>query len=193
MSTEGGGTGGWMPQCHDPHGDDGAGTPHHHVEAADEVVQGDRLAGPDVAGRSDPVSFLMLPADEFDLVKALQHAMDALAGDNEGVRLWMLDCGNLVQKHREHAVEASARLGEERARADAAEAKLAELSTAREQARRYLRAVYGPDLVYRAPETFHGPERWIWAIAYDQGPMAETVIGGIEQLCAARREEDDRG
>ena len=43
----------------------------------------------------------------------LEHAQAALAGDNEGVRLWMLDCGELVAKHR--------------ARAEAAEAKLARI------------------------------------------------------------------
>lgn len=43
----------------------------------------------------------------------LEHAQEALSG-NEGVRLWMLDCGELVAKHR--------------ARADAAEAKLVEVS-----------------------------------------------------------------
>lgn len=57
----------------------------------------------------------------------LEHAQSAAAGSHEGVRLWMLDCGNLVQKHREHAVEASARLGEQRERAEAAEATLAAL------------------------------------------------------------------
>jgi hypothetical protein len=41
----------------------------------------------------------------------LEHAKAALAGDHEGIRLWMLDCGELVAKHR--------------ARAEAAEAKLA--------------------------------------------------------------------
>lgn len=44
----------------------------------------------------------------------LEHAQAALAGDNEGVRLWMLDCGELVAKHR--------------GRAEAAEAKLATLA-----------------------------------------------------------------
>lgn len=69
----------------------------------------------------------------------------------------------------------------------------AQLSVAREQASRYLRAVYGPDLVYRAPETLPGPELWMWALAYDQGTMAETVIARIELACAARREEGGRG
>lgn len=43
----------------------------------------------------------------------LEHAEAALTGGNEGIRLWMLDCGELVAKHR--------------ARAEAAEAKLAEV------------------------------------------------------------------
>jgi hypothetical protein len=66
---------------------------------------------------------------------------------------------------------------------------VAELATIREQAGRFLRAVHGPDLVYRAPETFTGPDRWAWAVANDQAPMAETAIAGIEQACAGRREE----
>ena len=43
----------------------------------------------------------------------LENAQSAAAGSHEGVRLWMLDCGELVAKHR--------------ARAQAADAKLAEL------------------------------------------------------------------
>lgn len=38
----------------------------------------------------------------------LEHAKSALAGDNEGIRLWMLDCGELVAKHRARADEAAA-------------------------------------------------------------------------------------
>lgn len=45
----------------------------------------------------------------------LEHARSALAGDNEGVRLWMLDCAALTAKHR--------------ARADEAEGKLADIAT----------------------------------------------------------------
>jgi hypothetical protein len=40
----------------------------------------------------------------------LEHAQSALAGDNEGVRLWMLDCGELVAKHRARAEAAAAEL-----------------------------------------------------------------------------------
>ena len=38
----------------------------------------------------------------------LGHAKSALAGDHEGIRLWMLDCGNLVDKHRKRAEHAEA-------------------------------------------------------------------------------------
>lgn len=42
----------------------------------------------------------------------LEHAKAALAGDNEGVRLWMLDCSSIAGKHREHASAAEAKLAE---------------------------------------------------------------------------------
>lgn len=38
----------------------------------------------------------------------LEHCKAALAGDNEGGRLWMIDCGLLVEKHRKAATEAAA-------------------------------------------------------------------------------------
>ena len=41
----------------------------------------------------------------------LEHAQAAL-NDNEGVRLWMLDCGELVAKHRERAEAAEGKLDE---------------------------------------------------------------------------------
>lgn len=40
----------------------------------------------------------------------LEHAQFAAAGSHEGIRLWMLDCGELVAKHRERADEAEAKL-----------------------------------------------------------------------------------
>ena len=52
--------------------------------------------------------------DPQQLRQILEHAMAALADDNEGVRLWMLDCGDLVAKYR--------------ARAEVAEAKLARIA-----------------------------------------------------------------
>jgi hypothetical protein len=55
-------------------------------------------------------------ADPKQTREALEHARAALARDNEGIRLWMLDCGELVAKHR--------------ARADAAEAELAQATAA---------------------------------------------------------------
>lgn len=44
----------------------------------------------------------------------LEHAQAALSG-NEGVRLWMLDCGELVAKHRERALAAEGKLASLRA------------------------------------------------------------------------------
>ena len=44
----------------------------------------------------------------------LEHAQEAAAGSHEGVRLWMLDCGELAAKHR--------------ARAEAAEGKLRQIT-----------------------------------------------------------------
>lgn len=38
----------------------------------------------------------------------LEHAKAALAGDNEGIRLWMLDCTQLADKHRTRAEAAEA-------------------------------------------------------------------------------------
>jgi hypothetical protein len=38
----------------------------------------------------------------------LEHAQSAAAGSGEGTRLWMLDCGELVAKHRERAEAAEA-------------------------------------------------------------------------------------
>ena len=42
----------------------------------------------------------------------LEHAQAAAAGSHEGIRLWMLDCGELVAKHRARAVAAEAKLAE---------------------------------------------------------------------------------
>jgi len=71
---------------------------------------------------------LIMHADEYAAVKkvaamlgfpdaggtVLEHAAAALAGDNEGVRLWMLDCGELVERHRARAAAAEAQLAEVR-------------------------------------------------------------------------------
>jgi hypothetical protein len=64
-----------------------------------------------------------------------------------------------------------------------------QLGIVREQARRYLVAVYGEDVWFRAPETFTSLlERWIWAVGTGTGAadMAEENITRIEQLCAER-------
>jgi hypothetical protein len=71
------------------------------------------------------------PAEVAQLRAEMEHLKDALAGQNDGVRLWMLDCGELAAKHR--------------ARASAAEAMLA---VVRELAENWRRV--GPD--FRAAE-----------------------------------------
>jgi hypothetical protein len=71
-----------------------------------------------------------------------------------------------------------------RERAEAAERKLAEV---RNDAHRYLVAVYGPNYVYKAPETFGNlVERWIWAVAAEVPEMAHASIADIERRCAER-------
>ena len=60
----------------------------------------------------------------------LEHAQAAAAGSHEGVRLWMLDCGELVAKYRARAEDAEGKLAE--LHAQAAEAQdLAEGATER--------------------------------------------------------------
>lgn len=65
------------------------------------------------------------------------------------------------------------------------------------QAHRYFQAIYGPDYVYRAPETFGNlVERWIWAVGGDVPQMAEASMADIERLAAERRsagEQEARG
>lgn len=67
------------------------------------------------------------------------------------------------------------------------------LEVVRQQALRYLAAVYGPEWLYRAPEDFEGPHGWIWAVANKQAAMAETAMTRIEQVCAEQREGASRG
>jgi hypothetical protein len=55
-------------------------------------------------------------------------------------------------------------------------------------ARRYLTAVYGPDYVFAAPETFSNMlERWVWAVGAGAPELAETCMAAIEQHFAARQ------
>jgi hypothetical protein len=55
----------------------------------------------------------------------------------------------------------------------------------RDQATRYLATMFGPDWIYRAPETFEGVNRWIWAVANEQPDFGEKCIGAIEARPAA--------
>lgn len=73
------------------------------------------------------------------------------------------------------------------AKAAAGAAGRDEAAAIREQAKRYLVAVHGDDWLYRAPETFAGPERWVWAVANGQGPLAATAIADVERVCAEHR------
>jgi hypothetical protein len=66
-------------------------------------------------------------------------------------------------------------------RAETAEAAA---DAVRDQARRYLTAVCGPEWLYRAPETFGVAERWIWAVANAQAPLAAVAIAAIERRAA---------
>ena len=63
-----------------------------------------------------------------------------------------------------------------------------ELFRFREQAQRYMRAVHGPDFIYRAPETFDNVlERWIWALAAGMPDFAEAQMVQIEVMAAAHQ------
>jgi hypothetical protein len=71
-------------------------------------------------------------------------------------------------------------------RAELGEAR-SEAQMIRTHAHRYLVAVYGPDYVFRAPETFGNlVERWIWAVAAEVPEMAHASIADIERRCAER-------
>ena len=69
-------------------------------------------------------------------------------------------------------------------RAELGEAR-SEAEMIRGHAHRYLKAAYGPEYVYRAPETFGNPvERWIWAVASRVPEFAHASIETIERRCA---------
>lgn len=63
------------------------------------------------------------------------------------------------------------------------------MDKAREQARRYLEAQYGPDVWFAAPETFNNVlERWIWAVASGcEDTLGEDCITAIEAHAKARQ------
>ena len=54
---------------------------------------------------TDPIG----PDETTQLRARLEHAEAALMGDNEGCRLWFLDCAELTAKHRARADAAEAR------------------------------------------------------------------------------------
>lgn len=79
-------------------------------------------------------------------------------------------------------------LGDLKAKATEAES---EAATIRGHAQRYFRAFYGPDYLYRAPETFPNVlERWIWAVGAGVPELAHVAIADIERYCAERDARD---
>jgi hypothetical protein len=65
----------------------------------------------------------------------------------------------------------------------------------KDQAKRYMEAVYGKDVWFKAPETFDNIlVRWIWAIAASEIDFANVQMTKIEELAAADRaaaQDDD--
>jgi hypothetical protein len=57
-----------------------------------------------------------------------------------------------------------------------------QVDKAREQARRYMEAVYGKNVWFKAPETFSNVlERWIWAVASStEDTLGEECMTAIE-------------
>lgn len=63
-----------------------------------------------------------------------------------------------------------------------------ELKEVRDQARRYMVAMYGKDWVFRAPETFGNfIIQWVWAIASGELDFADEQMQQIEVLAAEQR------
>lgn len=91
-----------------------------------------------------------------------EHLKSALARDNEGVRLWMLDCARLVNRHRE--------------RGDRAEAALAGAAKAE---RERIRGLFDEWITLAMSEpNSHPPEAWKIAFA--------DLIGDEPQFPLAR-------
>lgn len=67
------------------------------------------------------------------------------------------------------------------------------LAVVREQAQRYLAAMYGETWVFKAPETFGNlVERWIWAVASSaEGTLGEEAVGKIEAAVRETREANE--
>jgi len=107
---------------------------------------------------------------EIDLMAELDGCMECWCGktheecEEDGGCRWTREAGDL-----------KAELGEARS----------EAAMIRDHANRYLCAVYGPDVVYRAPETFGNlVERWIWAVGAGMPETAHACIADIERRVA---------
>jgi hypothetical protein len=60
-------------------------------------------------------------------------------------------------------------------------------------ARRYMEAVYGDSVWFRAPETFNNVlERWMWGVACNVEDYAETQMAIIEQMVANMRNAEQK-
>jgi len=58
-----------------------------------------------------------------------------------------------------------------------------DLQAFRDQAHRYMVAVYGTSYVFTAPEAFHNIlVRWIWAVASGEVDFAEKQMAKIETM-----------
>lgn len=66
------------------------------------------------------------------------------------------------------------------------------LEAVRDQARRYMEAVYGKAIWFAAPETINNVlERWIWGVASNAPSWAEESITRIEEMAALHRQEHE--
>src|SRR5579859_4229656 len=136
-------------------------------------------------------SDIRLPAPE-PLEDQVLSDQETIGGTAELVQS-MLGSGELspesaariLSSLRASGLEIDATVPAEAAPPSPADVKLGDIQ---DQACRYFRAIYGPDYVYRAPETFGNlVERWIWAVGGDVAQMAEALMADIERLAAERR------
>ena len=131
-------------------------------------------AAPLVAIRQDDAEMLLTLADLY-------------APHEHGTGKFTPDVAPVIERVRE-AVKGGE--GDEitdlRAERDEAQSEAAMI---RDHAHRYFRARYGPDYIYRAPETFENAlEQWIWAVGAGVPELAHSSIEAIERFFAGRNE-----
>ena len=120
-----------------------------------------------LADRLNTVIRAAVTAELAEARAQIGHLSSALAGDNEGVRLWMSDCARFVDKHLQHAAEVSLKLGKVRelaeswTEADGRGEPTREMKTEAECGRQVL-AVIAAGTQADADEVNDGkPVRWI--------------------------------